>query len=248
MITIEFKDVEFSYAQIPVLSGVHFRLEGFQIASIIGPNGSGKTTLLKLMLGLLKPNLGEVLISGVSPVKTRKIMGYVPQHTLYDPRFPIGVRDVVAMGRLGQNLFGFLSNSDKTQVDEAIERVGMSHRAERSFAALSGGERQRILIARALVSQPQILLLDEPTSGVDEDSSNKLYELLKELSKTRMVIFVSHDTGIVSSVVEHVLCVNRSVAIHPVSELTGQTISELYLSDVNLVHHNHHCSDKCVSQ
>jgi zinc transport system ATP-binding protein len=141
------------------------------------------------------------------------------------------------MGRVGNFVAGPYRREDREAAEEALATVGLSELRRRPFATLSGGERQRVLIARALATHPELLLLDEPTASVDRAATAKLYDLLVELARRLTILLVSHDTGVVSKFVSGVLCVNRTVAKHPVSRLTGEMLSELYGADIALVRH-----------
>jgi zinc transport system ATP-binding protein len=240
---IVLEDVSFGYNGEPVLTDVNLRIGEHEIVVIVGPNGSGKTTLLKLVLGLLRPGSGTVQVLGQEPERARRDIGYVPQQTQHDPRFPVAVLDVVLMGRLGAGTRGWYSAVDRQTAESALGDVDLAGMGGRPFAALSGGQRQRVLIARALVSAPRLLLLDEPTSSVDQSTVQRLYRVLKTLSERMTVVFVSHDVGVVSSIVTSVVCVNRTVALHPTSELTGQTLAALYGGDIALVRHDQRCAE-----
>ncbi len=236
---VEFENITFSYDGLPVLKDVNLTVEDRDFLAIVGPNAGGKTTILKLMLGLLKPRSGTVRIFGDSPEKARKHIGYMPQHTSLDLMFPVNVLDVVLMGRLGEHKLGFFRKRDKDIARESLQKVEMSGFDDRPFSDLSGGQRQRVLIARALASKPELLLLDEPTSNIDVAVETELFEILHELNKTKTVVLVTHDLGFVSSVVKHVACVNRRVIVHPTSEITGELINDIYGTDVHMVRHDH---------
>ena len=233
------RDAAFSYDGMPVLEDVNFTISERTFISIVGPNAGGKTTLLKLLLGLLKPTRGVIEIFGLPPEKARSRIGYMPQHMQFDPQFPVSVLDVVLMGRLGGVRFGPYGKTDKAIAWEALHQLEMDKTANRPFMALSGGQRQRVLIARALATNPDLLLLDEPTSNVDMAVETELFELLHSLSETITVVVVSHDLGFVSQYVQSVVCVNRRVVVHPTTAVTGEVISALYGSDVRMVRHNH---------
>jgi zinc transport system ATP-binding protein len=243
MTQIDFSHVSFSYDGEPVLHDATFGVGEREIVCIVGPNGSGKTTLLRLILGLVKPRQGTVSVFGEPPQRVRHLVGYVPQQTLYDPEFPVNVLDVVLMGRLGRTLTGAYSAQDRAAAHQALAEVGLADMVSRPFAALSGGQRQRVLIARGLVCSPRLLLLDEPTSNVDQSTTQKLYQVLKDLSTRMTVVFVSHDVGIVTSIVTSVLCVNQTVSIHPTSSLTGERLATLYEGAMALVRHDHRCAE-----
>jgi len=237
---VTFQNVTFSYDGTPVLEDVSFTIPERTFISIVGPNAGGKTTLLKLMLGLLKPSRGTIEVFGQSPEKARPRIGYMPQHLQFDLQFPVSVLDVVLMGRLGNGVrIGPYRKTDRAISLEALRKLEMHDAKNRPFMALSGGQRQRVLIARALASEPELLLLDEPTASVDMAVETELFELLHNMSKTITVVVVSHDLGFVSQYVQSVVCVNRRVMVHPTTAVTGEVISALYGSDVCMVRHNH---------
>ena len=248
---IEIENATYSYGtdKQPALENANLTIPRGEFASIIGPNGGGKSTLIKLILGLLKPQSGRVLLFGSSPEKTRWRAGYAPQQARVDFRFPINVLDATLAGRFGaprvgrfHRLFGF-DREDKEKALAALEKMGVADLRNKSFGELSGGQRQRVLIARALCSEPDLLVLDEPTNNVDPSSAEKFYELLAELNKSASILMASHDLGVVSQLVDSVVCVNRTVRVHPTSELSGELVRELYHSDVKLVRHDHRCSE-----
>jgi len=239
---IQLRGVSFSYGSIPVLENVNLSIGPREAICVVGPNGGGKTTLLKLILGLLRPERGEVRLFGGPPRQGRLRIGYMPQHLRYDPLFPVTAMDVVLMGRLGQpgpaGRLGFFRSADRKAAREALALVGMEDAARRPLATLSDGQRQRVLIARALCSGPDLLLLDEPTASVDTLAEARLFEILRELKRRMTVVIVSHDLGFVTSVVENVACVNRRVVIHPTVELSGEVISDIYGGDVRVACHD----------
>jgi zinc transport system ATP-binding protein len=237
---IELEGVSFAYDGTPVVEDATFALGARDFVSIVGPNGGGKTTLLKLVLGLLRPTAGRVRIFGTTPHKARTRIGYLPQHATLDPLFPVSVLDVVLMGRLGRaHPIGRFGRGDRGKALAALDEVSVADLRARSFAALSGGQRQRVLIARALASEPDLLLLDEPTASLDAAVEEEFYELLRRLNEHLGVVLVSHDLGFVSHYVRRVVCVKRRVAVHPTSEVTGEMIREVYGMDVRMVRHDH---------
>lgn len=239
---ISMRNVSFSYGGAPVLENVDFSIGRREAVCLVGPNGGGKTTLVKLMLGLLTPGRGEVSLFGQPPRRSRRRAGYMPQHVQYDPRFPVSVMDIVLMGRLGQGglrgLTGWYGHDDRRAAIDALDQVDMAEHQHRPFSTLSGGQRQRVMIARALCCQPELLLLDEPTSSIDTAVEARLIELLEQLNRRMAIVMVSHDLGIVSRLVKRVICVNRRVVSHPTSELTGESIRDLYGGEVCLVRHD----------
>jgi zinc transport system ATP-binding protein len=242
---LEIDDLSFAYGGRIILEEVSLSLPRLDFASIVGPNGSGKTTLVKLILGLLRPASGSLRVLGENPVKARPRIGYLPQHSNPDPSFPISVIDVVLMGRLNASRrFGPYSRTDHEAARAALDEVGLAHFGERLYATLSGGERQRVLVARALASGPELLLLDEPDAGLDQRFEHELHELLCTLNRRITVLLVSHDLGFVSSFVKTVICVNREVKVHPTSAVNGRIISEIYGGDVRMVRHDHNLRER----
>ncbi|MCK5436549.1 MAG: ABC transporter ATP-binding protein, partial [Desulfobulbaceae bacterium] len=199
------KNVSFSFSERPVLEDVNLTIKRGDFASIVGPNGGGKTTFLKLLLGLQKPDSGEILVLGRKPAKSRFRVGYMPQHANLDMQFPVTVMDVVLMGRLGRSLGGRYSKKDREAAAKALSEVEMSGSANHMFRELSGGQRQRVLIARALCCEPELLLLDEPTSNVDPEMEEAFLNILTELNQRMTILMASHDLGFVSQVVKSVI-------------------------------------------
>lgn len=244
---ISLRDLWFSYDGFWVLKEVNLTVMVHDFVSIVGPNGGGKTTLLKLMLGLLQPTRGAVEIFGKTPFEARPKIGYMPQHAHLDPQFPIKVWDVVSMARLGESgvLRGYRSE-DLQAVEEAMKKMQVWELADKHFSSLSGGQRQRVLIARALACQPQLLLLDEPTAGLDISVETEFYDLLKHVTQDLTVCMVSHDLGFVARLVSKVVCVKGKVVVHPTSEITGEIINEIYGAPMKMVRHDLNHSGACV--
>ncbi|RJX28773.1 MAG: ABC transporter ATP-binding protein [Desulfarculus sp.] len=241
MALIALDRVSFGYNGHPVLSEVSLEVAAGEFLALVGPNGGGKTTLLKLILGLLMPQQGRVLVFGRPPAKARGRMGYLPQHAYLDPSFPVTVLEVVLMGRLGPRAgLGLWSRGDRQAALQALEQVQAAHLAGRGFAELSGGQRQRVLIARALAASPELLLLDEPTAGVDPRGEEDVLGLLAALQPRVTVLMVTHDLHFVSAYVNQVVCVNRRVALHPTQEVDDQLIADLYGRPMRMVRHDQH--------
>ncbi|MBE0564490.1 MAG: ABC transporter ATP-binding protein [Krumholzibacteria bacterium] len=239
------RGLTFGYGGEPILRNVNLAIPAGDFVSVVGPNGSGKTTLLKLALGLLKPDAGTIEVFGQPPHRSRRRMGYVPQHPRLDPLFPVCALDVALMGRLGRApLLGPWRPEDRAAALAALDEVGLADKAGDHFASLSGGQKQRVLIARALAGGPDLLLLDEPTAGLDAHIEEDFYRLLEQLNRRLTIVMVSHDLGFVAGVVRSVVCVGREVVVHPTSEVTGQVIADLYGGDVRLVRHDHRCSEE----
>lgn len=226
------------YEHESVLEDVSLTVYNLDFVGLIGPNGGGKTTLIKVLLGLLPPTRGAVRIVGSSVQEGRRHIGYVPQLVQFDRSFPITVWDVVRMGRLGRRrLLKRYTAGDDEIVAEALRDVDMLDFRDRPLAELSGGQQQRVYIARALATEPKILLLDEPTSSVDSQVSTSIYELLAQLNEHTTIIMISHDMNVISSYVKSVGCLNRRLFYHREKQLTAAMLEEAYQCPVDLIAH-----------
>jgi len=232
------RGVSYSYGRTPVLEAVDLRLDDGDFLGIIGPNAGGKTTLLKIVLGLLSPDTGSVEVFGRPPAENRGVVGYVPQYARFDASFPIDVLDTVRMGRLGIGRRERSRDSAEAAL-EALERVELGGMAGEQIGQLSGGQLQRVLIARALASEPRILLLDEPTASVDTRIGRSVYELLGQLSEQMTIVLVSHDIGVISRYVKTIACLNVRLHYHHSRELTDEMVEVAYGCPVDLVAHGH---------
>ncbi|MFW6048418.1 MAG: metal ABC transporter ATP-binding protein [Candidatus Natronoplasma sp.] len=239
---IKMKNVSVSLGNQIVLKDVDVSLDEGTFLGIIGPNGGGKTTLLKLLLGLITPEQGKIRIYGKSPSRINDRVGYVPQYSNFDAQFPISVWEVVLMGRVGElGWKPFYSKKDKKIAKRSLKMVDMQEYKDRQISELSGGQQQRVLIARALATEPKILLLDEPTASIDEKIQTSIYELLRNLNekKNMTIILVSHDIGVISSYVNEVACLNKYLIYHDSDELTSEMMEASYECPVDLVAHGH---------
>lgn len=246
---LEMKDVDFGYGQQPVLEGINMNVPPGSFLGLVGPNGSGKSTLMKLLLGLLKADTGEVRLFGeeVKSFKKWSKVGFVSQKAnSFNSGFPATVFEVVSMGLYGKvGLFRFLNKEHKRRVKEAVAQVGMEDFMYHNIGKLSGGQQQRIFIARALVSEPDLLILDEPTVGVDAQSVTNFYEMLKELNVNKGItlILVTHDIGAMSDYVTDIACLNKCIHFHGRKEIfeanREEMMTRMYGHDVSLIEHNH---------
>jgi zinc transport system ATP-binding protein len=197
--------------------------------AIIGPNGGGKTTLLKLILGLLTPDSGTIRVDGQSPPQASACIGYVPQDVHINRGFPITALDVVLMGkRHPRKRWARQSAAERREALAALDRLAMADHADQKIGMLSGGQRQRVFIARALVTQPKLLLLDEPTANIDTRGQTDFYRLLCELNQEITVLVVSHDLLVISRYVKSVACVNKRLHYHDQAEITGDMLESMY--------------------
>ena len=235
---VELRDVWFAYGRTPVLEAVDLTVPRGAFLGVIGPNGAGKTTLFKLILGLHEPDRGRIRVLGGSPAEARGRVGYVPQFARFDPDFPVRVRDVVLMGRLGRSrpVLGY-REEDRDAARSALDQMELGELSGRHVGELSGGQLQRTLIARALAMEPAILLLDEPTAAVDSRIGASLYDLLHALTRRMTVILVTHDVGVVSREVESVACLNRRLYYHGSEEVSPEVLEAAYGGEVDMVTH-----------
>lgn len=217
--SIRVSNLDFSYPGRPVLQRVNFEVARGEFLGIIGPNGGGKTTLLSLLMGFLKPTRGQISLHDQPPQKRRLEIGYVPQNFHYDRQFPITVLEVVLTGRLGfHSWFGY-RQEDKRMALETLDRVGLKQKAHLHFSELSGGQAQRVLIARALVSQPRFLFLDEAVSNIDPVAQEEIYQLLYDLKKEITILMVTHDLKSAINHVHRVLLIQGTASLLSKEEL-----------------------------
>ncbi|MFP4418559.1 MAG: metal ABC transporter ATP-binding protein [Chitinivibrionales bacterium] len=238
---VVFKDVCFAYADREVLHNISFAVKKNSFVGVVGPNGGGKTTLLRLMLGLITPGRGAITVMGNRPQKVRGRIGYVMQHMDYDSRFPARVVDIVLMGRIGHRPVGPFGRDDQLKAAHALEQVGLGGFEKRTFSELSGGQQQRVLIAQALSSEPELLLLDEPTANIDIEGERAIHSMLTSLKKHMTIISVSHNVNTVLKAVTHVLCVNNTAVLNPIEELHPDTIAQTYGNEIAVLHHEFSC-------
>ncbi len=242
---INFDNVSFSYGGQVVIDNATLKANKGDFLAIIGPNGSGKTTLIKLLLGFLTPSKGTITIFKKAPgnITGLQKVGYVPQKaTNFDQNFPATVFEVASMALFTKR--GIISQptkKDYSKVEKALELVDMLHLRNKRIGDLSGGQQQRVFIARALATEPEVLILDEPLAGIDMQAQHKFYLLLKALhNKGMTIILVSHDVGIVSKYANKLCCVNVSVAIHDISKgIKHEDLMCAYSNDFTVVPHHH---------
>lgn len=226
---VELENVSFAYNGEPILEEVNLAVRPGDFMAMIGPNGGGKTTLLRLMLGLLKPKAGNIRVFGRSARRASSSVGYVPQNVNINSSFPITALDVVLMGKLDPGKrWTRQPASDQKEAMAALEDLEMATHAQKRIGELSGGQRQRVFIARALVSRPKLLLLDEPTAGIDTKGQADFYRLLKELNDKMTIVVVSHDLLVISRYIKSVSCVNRRLHYHDQAEITGEMLETMY--------------------
>jgi ABC-type Mn2+/Zn2+ transport system ATPase subunit len=241
MITLS--GVTYGYSlKSPVLEGIDLRIRRGQYIGLLGPNGSGKTTLLKIIIGLIKPWHGSIIFDNKSSSGSNKItLGYVPQVESVDWNFPVTVREVVGMGIWNQSgITPWFVKNAKEQVQDLLESLGIGEYDSRQIRELSGGEQQRVFLARALIRNPDVLVLDEPTSGVDYNSKEKILGILNDLNIKGMTILVTtHDIAGMATRLPWLVCINRNVIAEgkPENTLTETNLLKTYgLSEITSIH------------
>lgn len=243
----ELEHICFDYGGERVLDRVSLTVHRGDVLGVIGPNGSGKTTLLRILVNLLRSGCGHVRLFGhdVRSFREWHRVGYVPQKAVaFESRFPATVREVVLSGRVGRTgIARPFSEQDRTAAERSLETVGMSAHQEQMIGNLSAGQQQRVFIARALATEPELLLLDEPTVGVDVDAQEQFYSLLRRLNRERgtTIILVSHDIGVIAREVTQLACLNRTLVFHgsPEEAVRSGALAELYRPESWVIAHTH---------
>jgi zinc transport system ATP-binding protein len=246
-ILISIEGVSFSYGNTKVLDHVTFPIRSGDFLSIIGPNGSGKTTLIKIILGLLNPSEGRIQIFGKNGETFNRWekLGYVPQKATHvDPFFPVSVKEVVEMGLVSsRKFFSTQKKDDEGHIRRALIQVGMEAYVDWRIGKLSGGQQQRVFIARAIVNQPQILFLDEPTTGVDGETQEHFYDMLDDLNKKESItiVLITHDIGVVNKHVSQVACLHQILQYHGSHEefCQSETFKKMITEGHHVISHRH---------
>jgi ABC-type Mn/Zn transport systems, ATPase component len=224
-----------SYGANLVLQDVNFKVNENDFIGVIGPNGGGKTTFLRVILGLVKPVTGKMVFN--SDLLNGNSIGYLPQMSTGDINYPVTVTDIILSGlMIGKGIISRMSASDKKKADTVIEELGLSGMSKSTLNELSGGQMQRVFLARAIIGNPRLLLLDEPGNFVDTTFENDFYEKLKDLNKRMAILMVSHDVGTISSHIKSFACVNRNLHYHPSPEITNEDLLA-YGCPIQLVTH-----------
>lgn len=246
---IKLENVYYSYEKKLVLENINLTIKEGMFVGLVGPNGGGKTTLIKIILGLLKPQRGNVYLldKPIDSFKDWNRIGYVSQKAnTFNKGFPATVFEVVSMGLTAKvGYFRFFNKRHKERVLEAIRQVDLESYAYENIGNLSGGQQQRVFIARALVSDPQLLILDEPTVGIDYQNVKRFYDLLYKLNKEKNItmLLVTHDTGAVTKFATEIACINQKLHFHGEAcvyqSLSQEKLSEIYGHPVQIVVHDH---------
>lgn len=220
---LEMRSLSAGYGSSLILEGIDFRVNENDFIGVIGPNGGGKTTLLRVILGLLKPAAGNIVFN--TEILSSSRIGYLPQISTGDVNYPVSVSDVVLSGLMrGKSLVSRMTRDDRKMAAGVIEELGLAGLSSATLNELSGGQMQRVLLGRAVIGDPRLLLLDEPGNFVDTNFESDFYDKLRQLNKRMAILMVSHDIGTVSSYVKTFACVNRKLHYHPSSEITNEQL------------------------
>ncbi|MCC5910629.1 MAG: metal ABC transporter ATP-binding protein [Clostridiaceae bacterium] len=244
---VEAKNISFKYDVVPVLEDANLTVYEGDFMGIVGPNGSAKSTLIKLLLGLLKPQQGEIYLmdKSLQNFKEWHSIGYISQKVKgFNNSFPATVEEIVAANLYKEmGVFKFIRAKHREKIDEVLDIVGMTDYKKRLIGSLSGGQQQRIFIARTLISNPQIIFMDEPLVGVDLESEERFYRLMEKLNKDLGItlIMVSHDIGVITERTNRVACVGkRQVFVHDSKTFNNEEyIKSVYGDKIKLLHHRH---------
>lgn len=227
---VEIKNLTYAPQGQVILDKINLRVKDTDFIAVIGPNGGGKSTLLRLILGLLEPTRGEVLVLGRTAKKAARLIGYVPQNVHINTGFPITALEVVLMGRLGggPRRNRSFSAKDRKAAMEALDQMGMAGRAHVKIGEMSGGQRQRIFIARALVTSPELMLLDEPTASIDNKGQRDFYRNLSRINSSVPILVVTHDLLMIADYVNTFACVNKTLYLHNKHGINEELLANMY--------------------
>ncbi|WMJ80243.1 ABC transporter ATP-binding protein [Clostridium sp. MB40-C1] len=236
---IEINEVSVYYDKFCALNNVNLKVKEKEFLAILGPNGGGKSTLLKLILGFKEPKCGKIKVLNNKPKDARNNIGYVPQSSKFDKEFPINVEDVVLMGKLNNKVSPFFrfTNKDKEKAYGVMEKLDIYNLKDRQIGQLSGGQLQRVLIARALVLQPKILLLDEPTASLDAQAKIDIYNLLRDLNRNITIVLVTHDIEIISNYATNIVCINKELYYSGEIEKDTEISTNFFKCPTNFIEH-----------
>ena len=235
---VQLKDVTVQYDAMTALENVSLDIYPDDFLGVIGPNGGGKTTLVKAILGTI-PHSGEVAYSPTLSERGHRLIGYLPQQAEFDRSFPISVVEVVMSGlQAEKGMLKRYTSADRKRAMELLDMAGVADIADRQISEISGGQMQRALLCRAVILEPKLLILDEPTNFVDNKFENELYTLLHRLNERMAIVMVSHDLGTITSVVKSIVCVNRTVHRHDSNIITAEQL-ENYHCPIQIISHGH---------
>ncbi len=235
---IELKAVNAGYESEIILKNVNFTINENDFIGVIGPNGGGKTTLVRVIIGLLKPLSGEVIYhQNTFGNGTQKLIGYLPQINKTDNKFPISVLNVVLSGLADRNnIFRRFVKAEVLKAHQILENMGIGHLSKKNIGELSGGQMQRVFLARAIISEPKLLILDEPNTFVDNKFESDLYKTLKSLNEKMAILMVSHDVGTITYYIKTIACVNRELHYHPSNNISQEQLAA-YNCPIQIIAH-----------
>lgn len=234
---VELNSIRAGYGETVVIDNINLDIYENDFLGIIGPNGGGKTTLLKVILGLIRPYSGTIRFSNGSSDPGGMMIGYLPQFKILDHQFPIKVMDVVLSGLMStKHVLKNFAREDRDRVDKILREFGVYHLRKKSIGELSGGQTQRVFLCRALISSPELLILDEPGTFIDRDFSRSLNDILKNLNSRIAIVLVSHDIGSILSSVKNIACIDRTLNYHNSDEITPELLEE-YTCGCRIIDH-----------
>lgn len=226
MSIVSLKNVTVKYGSYTAIESANLEIFEGDFIGIIGPNGGGKTTLIKTIIGSV-PYSGEITLSPTLFDNSRRLIGYLPQQTTFDRQFPISVIEVVLSGLQSQKGFSRrYKTEERSKALQLLDNMGISSIADRQIGEISGGQMQRVLLCRAIIAEPKLLILDEPTNFVDKRFESELYDILRELNKQMTIVMVSHDVHNISSAVKSIVCVNRTIHRHNTNTLSSKELND----------------------
>lgn len=233
---IEIKNLTVKYGNYLALHNADLTISQSDFIGVIGPNGGGKTTLLKAILGLIEPSSGEIIFAEELKEKGSDI-GYLPQINKFDHRFPITVKEVILSGLARKNRWAKpYKRKDNARLDQIVQELGIQKLVSKAIGELSGGQMQRVFLGRALISDPRLLILDEPDTYVDNQFEHELYEMLLELNKRMAIMLVSHDVGTITTYVKGIACVNTTLNYHPSNIISPEQL-KAYNCPIQIITH-----------
>lgn len=228
---IEISNLSAGYGSKQVLHDINLTIYDDDFLAVIGPNGGGKTTLMRTILGLKKYKDGQISYFKEGKQVKEISMGYLPQYSALDRDFPISVYEVVLSGlSSGKSLFSRFSEEQHAQVKETLAQMQLEEFSQHPISSLSGGQLQRVLLARAIVSKPDVVILDEPNTYIDRRFQKQMYEMLEHINKERAIVIVSHDVASVLNYAKHIACVNRHLHYHSTTEMPKEKLEEHFLN------------------
>ncbi len=232
---LKIEGLSFGYDKVPVIEDICFEVFDQDFIGVIGPNGGGKTTLLKAILGLIRADKGTITF-GEKMQGRKKAIGYLPQVRYIDKKFPITVLDVVLSGSIMVDRKIIAQKTIREKAEALLGEMGLADIRNKAIGELSGGQMQRVFLCRALISDPKLLILDEPDTFVDNRFEGELYEKLKQLNKDMAIILVSHDVGTITSYVKTIACINRHLHYHNSNKITQEQL-ESYNCPIQIISH-----------